>query len=284
MTVVWLDGALVLRETARVSVDDLGFLYGAACFETMRAAGGVVFRLTRHLERLEAGLCAMGVEPPVRAVLERAVAATLDANGLRDARVRLTVSAGRGNGRPDLSAASARTVLVAAEPLPPVPASARLGLAGVRLDEGRPLPHAKTANYLTSLLALAEARAVGCDDALVLNHQGRVAETALANVFAVIDGALVTPSLEEGPLPGVTREAVIECASALGISVEQRPLGLDELAAAAELFLTSSVVGVRAVREVAGRWQAAEVPGPLTSALAEAYERLLATECGVEAR
>ena len=93
---VWLNGSLLPRSEARVPIDDRGFLYGAACFETLRAVGGAVFRLGRHLDRLEAGLRAMGVEPPPRNALQAAIAETLEANALPEARVRLTVSAGAG--------------------------------------------------------------------------------------------------------------------------------------------------------------------------------------------
>ncbi len=285
MSTVWLDGALVPREAASVSVDDLGFLYGAACFETMRVAAGTVFRLERHLDRLETGLEALAVPPPPRATLREAVAATLDANALADgaavgARVRLTVSAGRGSGRPDLAAPSAPTVLVVGEPLPAPAGPARLALVSQRLDERRPLRGAKTANYLLSLLALAEARAAGCDEALLLNHRGHVAEAATANLFAAVEGVLVTPPLVDGPLSGVTREAVLECAAAAAVPVAERSLTLADLLSVDELFLTSSIVGVRPVSAVAGRWLAAECPGPLTSTLAAAYDRLVRSECG----
>src|SRR5690606_39837636 len=97
----WLDGELVARERARVPADDFAFRYGAACFETMLARGGRVFRLDAHLERLRAGLGAMGVQPPDPALLASAVEETLRANRLAEASVRLTVTAGQGRA-PDL--------------------------------------------------------------------------------------------------------------------------------------------------------------------------------------
>ena len=277
---VWLDGALLPRAEASVSIDDLGFLYGAACFETMRASAGRVFRLERHLERLASGLAALGVRPPSRETLCEAVQATLEANALAEARVRLTVSAGRGAGRPDLSAPSAPTVLVVAEPRLAPPAAARLAVAPQRLDERRPLRGAKTANYLLSLLALAGAREGGSDEALLLNHAGHVAEAATANLFAVIEGELVTPTLDDGPLPGVTREAVLECAQALRVRASERSLTLERVLGADELFLTNSVAGVRPVAAVDERWRAERCPGPITAAVSVAYERLVQAECG----
>ncbi len=281
MPLVWLDGVLRERGDATVSVDDLGFLYGAACFETMRAFGGVVFRVQRHLDRLEAGLRAMGVQPPERDALADAVAATLDANRLPDARIRLTVSAGRGVGRPDVSSAAAPTVLVVAEPPPPDPAPVHLIVVSQQVDPTRALPTAKTANYLASLLALAAARAAGGDEALLLGPRGDAVEAATANLFAVVEGRLLTPPLSAGPLPGVTREAVLECARALGLPAAERRLPRALLADAAEVFVTNSIAGVRAVSSIDGWWTAGapEVPGPHTYALSTAYRDLVAREC-----
>lgn len=282
MPLVWLDGALRERAEAAVSIDDLGFLYGAACFETMRAFGGVVFRLDRHLARLEAGLTALGVRPPARAALAAAVTATLAANVLREARVRLTVSAGRGAGRPDVATAPAPTVLVVAEPPPPEPPPARLMVATQRVDPARPLAAAKTANYLASLVALAEARAAGGDEALLLGPRGDAVEAATANLFAIVGGRLLTPPLTAGPLPGVTREAVLECARALGLPARERRLARALLASADEVFVTNSVSGLRPVAAIAGWWVALVAPGPHTRALAAAYRDLVARECRIE--
>jgi branched-chain amino acid aminotransferase len=283
VSVVWLDGQFVPRTEARVSIDDLGFLYGAACFETMRAFSGTVFRLDRHLDRMAAGLGALGLAQPPRARLTEAIAATLAANGLRDARIRLTVSAGRGKGRPDLAATEGPTVLVVAEPATEAPAPAKLLVASHRVDEQRALATAKTANYLLSLLTLAEARAAGCDEALLLNHRGHVAEAATANVFLVARDILVTPPLSDGPLPGVTREAVLECAHHLGLPAEERSLDLDALRQADEVFLTNSVVGLRPVAAVSECWDGRGVPGRITEALSKRYGALVREECGLEA-
>lgn len=279
MPLVWLDGGLRERAEATVSIDDLGFLYGAACFETMRAFRGTVFRLQRHFDRLEAGLGALGVRPPERVTLEAAVAATLEANGLRDARIRLTVSAGRGIGRPDVSSATAPTVLLVAEPPPPDPEPARLVVVSQRVDAARALASAKTANYLASLVALAEARAAGGDEALLLGTGGDAVEAATSNLFAVVEGRLLTPPLAAGPLPGVTREVVLECARALGLPAREQRLPRALLERADEVFVTNSISGVRAVASIQGWWATAGAPGPHTYALAVAYRHLVAREC-----
>ena len=284
---VWLNGALLPRSEASVPIDDRGFLYGAACFETLRAYGGEVFRLGRHLDRLEAGLRAMGVEAPPRAALQAAIAETLEANALPEGRIRLTVSAGTGGARPGLEPAGAPLVLVTVQPVPDAAAPARALVArGARIVSDRPLPFAKTVNYLGPLIALEEARRAGLDQALLLDLHGDVVEASTANVFAVLGGegggVLVTPPLEAGALPGVTREAVIECARGLGIEAAERRLPLDELLAAREALLTNSIVGVQPLAEVrdGDRSYAFEAPGPVTRALSEAYREAVARECG----
>jgi len=281
VSLVWLDGDLVPRKEASVSVDDLGLLYGAACFETMRAFNGTVFRFERHLDRLESGLRLLGVAPPPRAALREALRDVLAANELRDARIRLTVTAGRGHGRPDLASGQSPAVLLVAEPAPADPPPATLAVVSARLDAARPYAAAKHANYLTSLLALAEARAAGGDEALLLNHAGHVAEGATSNVFAVLDGTLLTPARSDGPLPGVTREVILECAAALRLASEERSVALETLAQADELFLTNSIVGVRPAAAILDSWSSATVPGPVTELLAREYAKLVREECGL---
>ncbi|MEX2228346.1 MAG: aminotransferase class IV [Dehalococcoidia bacterium] len=282
----WLDGALVPRADARVSIDDFAVRSGATCFETMLAEGGRVFRLDRHLARLRGGLLEMGVSPPHAADLGAAIDETLRANGLTGAQVRLTVTAGRG-GSPDLAAAAVPSVFVTTDPANmTTPQPLRLRVVSVRIDERRPLRAAKVAQFLPYLLARAEARAAGADDGLLLNHAGTVCEAATANVFAVIDGRLATPARDDGPVPGVTRDAVLECAAVLGIDADERTIPLVELGPASEMFVTTSLAGPRAVTAVAavdaedGRsWRAPAAPGPLTTRLAEAYAALVAREC-----
>ena len=279
----WVDGAVVPREEARISIDDFAVRYGAACFETMLARGGSVFRLDAHLDRLAAGLRAMGVAPPERAALADAVEATLSANALTEASVRLTVTAGRGHA-PDLARASTPGVIVTADPLPPPPAPSRLHVVATRIDARRPLAAAKTAQFLPYLLARAEARAAGADDALLLNHDGAIVEAATANVFLLRAGGLETPPLTDGPLPGVTRAVVIEVARSLGMPVVERSLGLSDLALAEAVLLTSSVAGIiPAASVLAARpeapanldWHAREPAPAALAALTQAYDRVI---------
>ena len=288
--IAWVDGALLPRTEAHVSIDDFAVRYGASCFETMLARNGHVFRLDAHLDRLEAGLRAMHAEPPARDVLRRAVVATLAANALTEASVRLTVTAGAGHA-PDLRAVGAPSVIVTADPLPPVPASPRLRVVATRIDAHRPLLAAKSAQFLPYLLARAEARDAGADDALLLNHDGAIVEAATANVFLMRGGGIETPSLADGPLPGVTRAALIEVARGLGVPVVERSLTLNDLALAEAVLLTSSVAGVLVAASLIASapeapqhldWSARTPAPALVGQLRAAYDELVRAETALE--
>ena len=179
-------------------------------------------------------------------------------------------------------------MLVTVQPVPEAPAPARALVArDPRITADRPLPFAKTVNYLGPLIALEEARRAGLDQALLLDLDGDVVEASTANVFALLGGegserVLVTPPLEAGALPGVTREVVLDCARGLGIEAAERPLPLADLLAASEALLTNSIVGVQPLAEVrdGDRSYAFEASGPVTRALSEAYREVVARECG----
>lgn len=241
----WVDGALVPRDEAQVSVDDFGFRYGLTCFETMLAKHGRVFRLEEHLDRLEVGLRLFRAEPPPRARLGEAITATLEANQLVDAAVRLSVTPGIGGppALPASGAAMAAMAVVTVEPLGPRAPRERLWVSSVRLDASRPWRGAKVAQFAPYLLARAEAEELGFEDALLLNHAGHLVETATSNLFLLVDDALVTSRLEDGPLPGVTRACVMQLAGDLGLPVREAALTLGDLERAVGAFVTSSIAG-----------------------------------------
>lgn len=243
---VWLDGGLIAAEAARIAPSDRGFTLGDGLFETLAVHGGEMARLPAHLARLAAGARVLGLPvPPFD--LPQVATALLQANGLSDAVLRLTLTRGTGPRGVLPPAQPSPTLLVTAAPMAAPAGPARLVVATVtRRNEHSPLSRIKSLNYLDNILARQEAQARGADDALLLNTQGRVAESTIANVFLVLEGALVTPPLSEGALPGVMRAEILARGAA------ERPIAVDDLAAASEVFLTSSL-GVRSVRKVAGR-------------------------------
>ncbi len=259
-----VNGGIVRLAEAVVSIADRGFLYGDGLFETIRVRNGKCVRLDRHLARLAAGARVLEIEGiPDKTNLERAVAAVLDANRMQDARVRLTVTRGVSTG-PGLSAGMAGppTIVITASDLPSAePEPARVIVSSIRRDEFSPLSSIKSLNYLPGILALREARRAGADDAILLNTAGNVAEGTVGNLFLVKDERLITPSLDQGVLPGTVRAVVIERAPGLGLQVEERAVEPEEVVRADEVFFTSAIQLVRAVRELdCGRIGEGEYP------------------------
>ncbi len=241
---VWLNGRLLPAADAALGVAERGFLLGDGLFETMRAYGGRVFRLDAHLARLARGAERTGI--PLPSGLRDAVLKTLHSNDLGEAAIRLTLSRGpAGHGLEPAGEAVPATVLITVRPYRADPALYELGLRAVtaagRLDARRATAGLKQTGYLEAILALRQARAAGADEALFLDTDGHVAEASASNVFALIGGALWTPPLSCGALPGITRATVIDLAPGLGLEVREEPLPPSALAGAAEAFLTSSL-------------------------------------------
>lgn len=269
--VVWIDGALVPAAQARVSAFDRGLLLGDGVFETIRAVGAVPLAARRHLARLRRSAEGVGIDLPYdEGELRAAVAAVLERMDAPEARVRITVTAGVGALGPVRDGA-APTVLVAAGVLEPPSATTAVCTVPWPSNERSPLAGVKSTSRGEGVVALAHARARGCSEALHADTAGRLCEGTASNVFLVLDGALVTPSLATGCLPGVTRELVLELTDA-----EEADVPMSALERASEVFLTSTGRGVQGVHRVDDRDLPA--PGPRTAAARDALEALLAED------
>ena len=277
--IVYLNGCLMPRSQASISVLDYGFLYGYGLFETMRAYGGQVFRLNSHLSRLARSAEILGL--PIEALeLKGAVMDTIQANKLSDARIRITISIGEGGMTPDPSTCDKPTVLILAGHYQPYPEQVyqkgfRAVVSSIRRNSQSPLSRLKSANYLESMLAKQQARAAGVDEALCLNEKGLLAEASMSNIFLVTDGILRTPGQESGVLPGITRETILELASQLGINTLEQDIRLDELFHAQEAFLTNSLIEVMPLTEIEGKLIGSGRPASLTKRLMVAYKEIV---------
>jgi branched-chain amino acid aminotransferase len=275
---IWIDGAIVSEQEARVSVLDHGFLYGDGVFEGIRGYGGRIFRLEDHLRRLATGARYLGLEIPGGIdAARRIILETARAQGLPDAYLRFIVSRGVGElGVDPTTCPEPRIVCIAATIRLFSPEKLAEGLALATSSWRRPGldvldPCVKSLNYLNNALAKQEARARGADDALLLNASGSVAEASVANVFAVRDGRLATPPHTDGALPGITRMTVLELAAELGIEAAERTLGRVDLLGADEVFLTGTGARIVPVASLDGRRIGAG-PGPLTKRISEAFD------------
>jgi branched-chain amino acid aminotransferase group I len=282
--IVYLNGSLIPRSKAWISAFDHGFLYGYGLFETMRAYGTHTFRLGRHLARLTQAAEVLGLASKLDTFdLERATRDTLSANDLKDGSIRLTVSGGEGEMVPDPSTCRYPTVFIAARGYTPYPIQVykrgfRAVLSSLRRDSQSPLSRIKSANYLINVLAKMEARASGADEALLLNELGFLAEGSTCNLFLVAGDILFTPSLKSGILPGITREAVLEMASGLGIEAREQKITLSELFEADEAFLTSSLLEIMPLTGLDGKPIGKAKSGAVTERLMAAYKELVERE------
>lgn len=263
---LYLNGTIVAAEQAALSPADRGFTLGDGLFETIKARHGQALRLDAHLARLKDGAALLRLPLPAAPDwLEHAVAQVLAANALSDAALRLTVSRGPGPRGLLPPVPATPTVLLTAGPLPPPPHPARVVVSRqVRRNPASPLSRIKAISYLDNVLARLEAEERGGDDALLLNTQGYLAETSIANLFLVAaDGILVTPPIADGALPGVRRAELLRSMVAL-----ERSLSLDDLLTAREAFLTNAL-SVRPLIGVDGRAIGDGRPGPLSERLSK---------------
>lgn len=278
MTWVYLDGAYLPAAEARVAADDAGLLYGRGLFETFRARRGAVYRLERHLERLAAGAQVLGIAlPPALAELPDVVRELTERCGLEDARVRLTLTAGPSTGLRASAGGGRPSLLIQARPATDYPerlheVGVAAVVASVRRNETSPLSRVKSLNYLDNLLAREEARRAGADEALFLNTRGLLADGSASNIFILRGGGLLTPPVEDGALPGVTRGAVLELAGAADITAREASLSREELLGADEAFLTNAVAGVLPLVSVDGAKLGSGAPGEVTRRARALYE------------
>ena len=194
------------------------------------------------------------------------------------ARIRLTLSAG--SGKPgDLSLGTDHLLWMSAAGILEAPETTAVSLSPFPRNEHSPLAGLKCASYAENLVVLDQARRGGFDEALFFNTAGHLCEAATANVFLVKNGALFTPSLDCGCLPGITRGVVIEIAARIGFSCRETRLAHDDLLKADEVFLTSSTRGPVAVTRVGNQPFAS---GEITAAVRRAWEQTVRSDIGQE--
>lgn len=275
-----VNGEIAPAGEAKISVLDNGFTFGDGVYETLRTYGGRPFHLDRHLSRLRASAAMLAIDIPRG---DAALAADLDRLLERAANpesyIRIIVSRGVGEISYRFDRVHGPTIVMAARAYEPfAEGQYRDGvpviISSVRRNSPRALdPAMKSCNLINNILAVREAQAKKAAEPLMLNERGDVAEGASANVFIVSKGALVTPPLNDGILPGVTREVVLELAGQLGIGARKQSIRVPELLAADEAFITSTLKEVMPISSVDGAAIANGKPGPVTRKLLDAYRK-----------
>lgn len=234
--------------------DDRGLLLGDGLFETMLWTGGGIPHLDAHLARMAAGCETLGLPAFDLAEAQVRCLAAPNEAGLDEVRaaVRLTLTAGSGGRGLDRPAAPVLRLVATAAAAPPVTTPVDLVLAKTRRNEGSPASRLKTLSYLDNVLARAEARAAGADEAVMRNNRGDLACAGAANLFWVTGGSLFTPALHCGVLEGIARGRVMTAARELDVDVHEVATGSEALDEAEAVFLTNSLIGVRPARRFEG--------------------------------
>ncbi|MDD9939847.1 MAG: aminotransferase class IV [Myxococcales bacterium] len=277
---IWMHGHITERGEAKLSVLDHGLLYGDGVFEGIRAWNGRVFRLDDHLQRLSYGARALHLSLPMTITeFKEVVQSTVDAHGGAETYIRLLVTRGSGPLGIDTSRCTEAQVVCIADELRIFPKERKLsGIDLCTASRRRPGPdvldpRVKSLNYLNNVMARIEANRAGADSALMLNAQGMIAETDVANIFVVQDGILHTPPTTDGSLDGITRRTVREIAEHLGVETRVRSLTPIDLYAAEDAFLSGTGAGIVRIRSLDGQPVGRGEPTQLLADLMEHYRQ-----------
>jgi branched-chain amino acid aminotransferase len=278
---IFIDGKYYDERDAKVSVFDHGLLYGDGIFEGIRAYHGRVFKLKEHIDRLFYSAKAILLEIPMSpAQITRAVVEVCRENKIRDGYIRLVVTRGMGTLGLNPKSCKRPSVIIIADKIQLYPPEVyQRGLDIITVPTTRNLhsalnPAIKSLNYLNNILAKIEANNGGCEEAVMLNAEGFVAECTGDNLFIVKNGALLTPPLSTGALYGITRRTVIELAEASGLKVSEPNLTRYDLFNADECFLTGTGAEIVPVVKIDGRVIGTGKPGRVTRRLEDEYHAL----------
>jgi branched-chain amino acid aminotransferase len=278
---VWINGKFFDKAEAKVSVYDHGLLYGDGVFEGIRVYYGKVFRLKQHMDRLYDSARSIWLEIPMsKEALTAAVEETVRVNEKQNGYIRLVVTRGSGSLGLDPRKCDPQMIIIVDDISLYPQELYENGLeiitaATIRSHPAALSPRVKSLNYLNNILAKIEAIRGGCLEALMLNHKGEVAECTGDNVFVVKGGQIRTPPIDAGILEGVTRNAVMELATAAGMDVREMVLTRHDIFTADEFFLTGTAAEIIPVVKCDGRPIGNGKPGPVTKQLRARFQELV---------
>lgn len=277
---IWLDGKLVDKADAKISVYDHGLLYGDGVFEGIRLYAGRLFRADAHLRRLYDSAKAIRLTIPISPdQLLAAIHETVKANNFTDCYIRAVVTRGVGFLGIDPNKCANPSIFIIADEIHVYPKEtyekgiAVITASTIRVHPAALPPRVKSLNYLNNILARIEANDAGVPEAIMLNQAGNVAEGTVQNVLIVKGGTVLTPTPVDGILEGVTRQTMLELCTKLGIPCQERTLQKHDLYVADEFFLTGTGAEVMPVTKIDGRTIGTGVAGPITKRLIEAFHR-----------
>jgi branched-chain amino acid aminotransferase len=280
-TKIYISGKFYDKADAKISVYDHCLLYGDGVFEGIRIYSGKVFRLKEHVERLFESAKTIKLEIPLsKEQMIEAILATVKANDKPNGYIRPVVTRGSGSLGLDPRKTSDPQVIIIVDDIslyPPEFYENGMEIATVATIRNHPNalnPRIKSCNYLNNILAKIEATQAGCMEALMLNHNGEIAECSADNIFLVRRGILKTPPCEAGALEGITRGAILELAHDADIPVQETTLTRHDVYVADECFLTGTGAEVIPVVKCDARVIGTGKPGPITRQLRERFQQL----------
>jgi len=282
---IYLNGKLVDKDKAKISVFDHGLLYGDGVFEGIRSYNGLVFKLKEHIDRLYESAHSLMLKIPLsKQAMIKAVIDTLRANKLKDAYIRLVVTRGEGDLGLDPRKCKKAGIFIIADKIALYPEKFyQRGLEIMTVPTQRNIseainPQIKSLNYLNNILAKIEAINCGFEEAIMLNADGHVAECTGDNIFIVKDKQLLTPPVHVGILRGITRDAVMGLARKEKLTVTEEILTRHDLFSADECFLTGTAAEIIPVVKIDGRVIGSGKPGKATLKLLKEFRKLAKVE------
>ena len=282
MLKIWLDGQLVDKNDAKISVYDHGLLYGDGVFEGIRAYSGKVFRMDAHLRRLYDSARAIRLAIPIPPEqFKSTIEQTIKANNFTDCYIRAVVTRGVGYLGLNPNKCAKPSVFIIADTIELYPKEVyEKGMAVIVASVIRNHPNAlspriKSLNYLNNILAKMEAVDANVPEAIMLNIDGNVSECTADNIFIVRSGVVFTPTTHDGILEGVTRDTIIQLCDKLGIPIREQTITRHDLYVADECFLTGTGAEVVPVTKIDGRVVGNGAPGAITKRLLEAFHKLV---------
>ncbi len=278
---IYLDGKLVDKQDAKISVFDHGLLYGDGVFEGIRSYSSLVFKLDEHIDRLYESAHTLMLQIPItKKQMIKAIIDTLKANKLKDAYIRVVVTRGVGDLGLDPRKCKKATIIIITDNIVLYPKELyQKGLEIITVPTVRNLssavdPQIKSLNYLNNIMAKIEAINSGYQEAIMLNSMGFVAECTGDNIFMIKNKQLYTPPQSMGTLKGITRDAVIEIAKKAKIKTHESILTRHEVFNADELFLTGTAAEIIPVVKVDCRVIGNGKPGKVTLRLLNEYNKI----------
>jgi len=276
--IVFLNGRFVPESQAVVPINDRGFMLGDGLFETMRVCNGRPFRMAQHLERMTHGADFLKIKCPFTPrELEKFAGQLIGQNQMPEAALRVTLTRGPGARGYAPPVQGQPTVAMTLHPVPLMdlekPVQWSLITSSYLIPASDPLSSFKTTSKLLHVMARMEAMDQGADEALLINSNGEVAETAGGNLFWIYDNTICTVPTGCGVLPGITRAVVLEICQALGLPTNKRVIKPEDLRNSEGIFVTQSVLGVVLVTTFNGEPVA---PSPLVEQISRAYCEMIA--------